>query len=136
MSAIVKRTSGIVVLAPVLLSGTVMSAGCASITGSWQRVETRPPGVPFPLDAITFDADGRFTASWMAGGRTYTSTGAYSRDGSTLMIHEVGRLPRPYELDVAADTLEMTYSEGGASVTAVLKKVDPSRVVSPERMAP
>jgi hypothetical protein len=33
-----------------------MNTGC-SVTGSWERVSVDPPGVPFPLDAVTFDAN-------------------------------------------------------------------------------
>ena len=97
--------------------------GC-SIAGSWQRVAVDPPGVPFPLDHVTFDRDNNYTATWSQQERARTSTGRYKWNGFKLDIMERGSMPRTYRANLRMDgRLVLTYQERGAKVAATLERV-------------
>ncbi len=100
----------------------VTSTGC-SLDGSWETVSVDPPTVPFPLDTITFDANKNYTASWTQDGSPRTGTGQYQWNGSTLDVVQGYTLPRTYRTRKRLDgTLELTYEQGGAKVSAILQR--------------
>lgn len=106
-----------VALAPVF-------SGC-SITGSWRRVSVDPPGVPFPVELVTFGADRTYTASWSQEGSPRTSTGMFDWNGMTLNIHQTGMQPRSYHARRRLDgKLELIYGQGKKAVTAVLERTN------------
>ena len=100
-------------------------AGC-SINGSWQLVTMDPPGVPFPLDIVTFDEDHGYTATHTQKGEPITTTGRYQWNGrNRLEIAQEGRQPLTYRAKRRFDgTLVLTFQEGDNKVTATLAKVD------------
>ena len=108
----------------LLVSIALMTAsmGC-SLAGSWETVSVDPPTVPFPVDHITFDTHNNYTASWTQDGSPRTGTGEYQWNGFTLDVVQGYTLPRTYKTRKRLDgTLEMTYEQGGAKVTAILKR--------------
>ena len=97
-------------------------AGC-SITGSWKRIATDPPGAPFPADHVTFGGNRNYTATWSHEGRTCISTGRYRWNGAVLDIVQAGSSPRSHRARRRLDgKLELTYKEGDVKVTAILAK--------------
>ena len=98
------------------------ATGC-SITGSWRRIATDPPGTPFPVDHVAFDQHERYTATWLDQDQTRTSTGRYDWNGSRLIIRRPNAEPRIYQGRLRFDgTLVLTYQEGGDTVSAILRK--------------
>ncbi len=115
------RRTLIVLFLPVC---ALVGTGC-SIAGSWKRVAVDPPGVPFPVDHVTFDRDDNYTATWSHEGRARTSTGRYHWNGFKLDVMQEEGLPRSYRGRLRLDgTLVLTYEERGAKVTATLEKVE------------
>ncbi|MCH7923942.1 MAG: hypothetical protein IIC51_00265 [Planctomycetes bacterium] len=102
----------------------LVATGC-SITGSWRRIATDPPNMPFPVDLVAFDQHDRYTATWMDQDQTRTSTGRYDWNGSRLIIQRPNAEPRIYQGRLRLDgTLVLTYQVGGDKVSAILKKTD------------
>ncbi len=100
-----------------------MNTGC-SVTGSWKRVSVDPPGVPFPIDTVTFEANKNYTASWSEKGSPRTSSGIFTWNGSTLKIQQFGSQPRTYRARRRFDgKLELTYEKGNAKATAILERM-------------
>ena len=112
---------------PLLVYGAMvlcatMNTGC-SVTGSWKRVSVDPPGVPFPIDTLTFDANKNYTASWSEKGSPRTSSGIFTWNGSTLKIQQFGKQPRTYRARRRFDgKLELTYEIGNSKATAILER--------------
>ncbi len=86
------RLSGRGLLTAACLAGTT---GCG-LTGSWRTVEVRPQGAPFPINEVTFDTQGKYTATGMFDARgayqqdPHTTTGTYSQAWRTLTFSPVG----------------------------------------------
>ncbi len=114
------------VLALVLAACVGAVAGC-SIAGSWKRIAVDPPGVPFPVDYVTFDHNDNYTATWTYEGKTRTSTGRYHWNGFSLEVLQTGSQPRKYRARRQLDgKLVLTYEEGAAKATATLQRVGPA----------
>lgn len=98
--------------------------GCAAnIVGTWRTTQVEPPGIMFPLDEISFDGQGRYTASWSQDDEKHTSVGAYRQSMSQLEITQDGRLARKYRLKRKSDdSLVMIYREGENEVAATLTR--------------
>ncbi len=103
----------------------VAACSACSITGSWKRVATDPPGAPFPVDFVAFDKDNRYTATWRRDNETRTSTGRYDWNGSRLEIIHPHAEPRTYKGRLRLDgQLVLTYEEGQAKVVATFAKTE------------
>ena len=108
----------------LLVALALVFTGC-SITGSWKRVRVDPPGVPFPVEHVTFGADRSYTASWSHEGSPRTSTGMFDWNGMRLDIHQSGMQPRSYRARRRLDgKLELIYGQGKGAVTAVLERTN------------
>lgn len=104
-------------------------AGCG-VAGSWKRIAIDPPGIPFPLDRVTFDAQNHYTASWKQGGRERTSTGTYKSNMFTLEVAQHGQAARTYRVRRRMDgKLELIYNIGDRKVVATLER-DSSKPLS------
>jgi hypothetical protein len=80
-----------------------------------------PPGAPFPLEQVTFDESGRYSAAWSNEGEKHTSMGAYRQSRNRLEIAQDGRQSRAYSVKRHAnDSVVLTYREGGATMSATL----------------
>ncbi len=102
----------------------LQALGC-SIAGSWRTVAVDPPGAPFPVEAVRFDAANTYTSTGTYGGERRTTTGRYDFNGFKLDITEGGRLPRSYAARLRLDgKLVLTLREGDAKMTATLAKID------------
>jgi len=111
------------VLMLVAVAAAAGAAGC-SIAGSWRTVTIDPPGVPFPLEQVTFDREQNYTASWTENEQPRTSTGQYSWNGFSLKVMQEGSLPRKYAARRRLDgRLMLTYAEGEGRVKATLERV-------------
>jgi hypothetical protein len=101
------------VLMVVAVAAVAGAAGCSIA-----------PGVPFPLQHVTFDREDNYTASWTESGRSRTSTGQYNWNGFTLKVMQEGNLPRKYGARRRLDgRLVLTYAEGEGKVNATLERV-------------
>ena len=107
----------------VLLNGCSITG---PITGTWRTVSIDPPGAPFPVDAITFDQNDNYTASWAQGGKTRTTLGQYRWNGSRLEVVRPGNQPQIYKAWVGLDgKLIMTYGTGDSAIRATLERGRP-----------
>jgi hypothetical protein len=72
-------------------------SGCA-LRGTWRAVETTPePAADASvLSAITFDSDGRYTASELSHGTMVSTTGDFSWNGKRLELRPMGSGIRSY----------------------------------------
>jgi hypothetical protein len=59
--------------------------GC-SLAGTWRTVAVTPGDVRFPISHVTFDDDGRYTATVEYDEGPRTDTGAYQWNGWRLVI--------------------------------------------------
>ena len=66
----------------LLGTGLLMMAGCASIHGTWDRVEIIPTGADqsFALKSLTLERNGNFTAEVMEAGSKEVLRGTYEFD--------------------------------------------------------
>ena len=104
-------------------------SGCSitgSINGTWRTVSVDPPGAPFPVDAITFDQNQNYTASWAQAGKTRTTLGQYRWSGSRLEVVRPGNQPQTYKASIGLDgRLTMTYGAGESKIEAKLERGKP-----------
>ena len=117
------------------LCSTFLLPGCSSsIAGSWQTAEIRPQGAAFPINQVTFDAQGKYTATGAFSaqgsysGDTHTTTGAYTRQGRMVRVSPIGGPPLEYKTRRRLDgKLVMTLRVPGqdSEVTAVLTPATP-----------
>lgn len=111
------------------VAGTLLLTipGC-SITGNWERVETDPPGAPFPVEEVTFTDTNEYAARWQQYGRAQFSVGTYKLFGTRLDVQQYGSKPLTYSARVRSDgLLELVYSHEGQPVKALLKRKDEPR---------
>ena len=113
----------------------VAISGCnSSIAGSWQTAEIRPQGAAFPINQVTFDDEGKYTATGAFSakgeysGDTHTTTGAYTRKQQVMHVSPVGGPPVQYKIRRRLDgklvmTLKMPGEKG--EVSAVLTPAAP-----------
>jgi hypothetical protein len=109
--------------------------GCSSgIAGSWKTSEIRPQGAAFPINQVTFDAQGKYTATGefsaqgTYSGEVHTTTGAYTRQRQTIRVSPVDGPPLEYKTRRRLDgkllmTLKVPGQDG--EVTAVLTPATP-----------
>jgi len=117
------------------LCSTILLSGCSTnIAGSWQTAEIHPKGAGFPINQVTFDNQGKYTATgeFSAGGvyngDTHTTTGTYKKQWQTVRISPVGGPPLEYKTRRRLDgKLVMTLKVPGQDheVTAVLAPATP-----------
>ena len=116
-----------------VLCAVVLSSGCG-IAGSWKTVEVRPKGAAFPINQVTFDTKGKYTASGgftaqgAYNGNTHTTTGAYTQRFGTLRLSPIGGPMLEYKAHRRLDgKLVMTLKIPGQDpeVTAVLSSAAP-----------
>ena len=116
-----------------VLCTAVLSSGCG-ITGSWKTVEVRPKGAAFPINQVTFDTKGKYTASGgftahgAYNGNTHTTTGAYTQRLGTLQLSPIGGPMLEYKAHRRLDgKLVMTLRMPGQEreVSAVLGPAKP-----------
>lgn len=75
----------------VLLVFPISLTGCA-LGGSWRTESIRPEGAPFPVNEITFDPSGKYTATGLFtaqgayDGDRHTTTGGYKLSGAKLTL--------------------------------------------------
>jgi hypothetical protein len=102
----------------------LVSGGCATnLSGTWKTVNVDPPGAPFPLHQVTFDEEGRYTASAMQDGEKHTSVGTYRQGLTFLEVRQDGRLPRNYRCKRLSDgSILLMFEEGEAKSTATLQR--------------
>ncbi len=109
-------------LLPTTIACALATAGC-SIAGSWRTVSTEPPGVTFPINTLTLDGDGNYTATWIVKDETRTDTGFYRWDGFTLDVEQAGSMPRSYGARLRLNgNLLLTHRQGNARAVATLVK--------------
>jgi len=78
-----------------VLCAAALTSGCG-LGGSWKTTDVRPKGAAFPINQVTFDtqgkytATGEFTAKGDYNGNTHTTTGVYTRRWQTLTLSPVG----------------------------------------------
>lgn len=100
----------------------IAAAGCG-VAGSWKRIAIDPPGVPFPLEYVTFDTKNHYTATWKQDGRARTSTGTYKSNLFTLDVAQTGQTPQTYRLHRRLDgKLQLIYEIGDRKVVATLER--------------
>ncbi len=120
----------------LLGASILIIAGCSSggIAGSWQTKEILPQGAAFPINQVTFDAQGKytatgeFTAQGAYTGDPHTTTGAYARNGQKLRVSPVGGPPLEYKTYRRLDgKLVMILKMPGQEkeITAVLEPAGP-----------
>ena len=117
------------------LCSAFLFSGCSSsIAGSWTTSEVRPQGAVFPINQVTFDAQGKYTATGeysaqgTYSGEMHTTTGAYTRQQQTVRVSPVGGSPLEYKTRRRLDgKLVMTLKVPGqdGEVTAVLTPAAP-----------
>ena len=116
-----------------VLCTAVLSSGCG-IAGSWKTVEVRPQRAAFPINQVTFDAQGKYTATGAFAaqgtydGSAHTTTGAYSQRFGTLRLSPIGGPMLEYKAHRRWDgKLVMTLKMPGQDreVTAVLSPATP-----------
>lgn len=116
-----RRVPGVMALLCWLLP-VALFGGC-TVTGTWERVSTEPPNVPFPVDELTLSADRTYTARWEHDGREYYSSGTYEHRHGKLRIAESGRMPREYGARIRFDgRLELSMPVNKDAVKAVLRR--------------
>ena len=99
-----------------------VDAGC-SLAGSWRIVSVDPPGMPFPVDTVTFDRNQNYTATRRHEGKTHTSTGQFHWDGFTLDVMQPGTVPRTYGARLRLDgNLVLTNRQGETKAVAILTR--------------
>ena len=116
-------------------AAVVVISGCSSsIAGSWQTAEVRPQGAGFPINQVTFDAQGKYTATGQFSaqgaysGDTHTTTGVYTKQGQTVRVSPIGGPPLEYKSRRRLDgKLVMTLKLPGQDreITAVLTPAAP-----------
>jgi len=116
-------------------AAVILISGCSNnIAGSWQTAEIRPRGAAFPINQVTFDAQGKYTATGAISaqgaysGDTHTTTGEYTRKRQVVRVSPVGGPPLEYKIHRRLDgKLEMTLKVPGQDreVTAVLTPATP-----------
>lgn len=119
----------------LLLCVSVLLSGCSSsIAGSWKTTEVRPQGAGFPISQVTFDAQGKYTATGLFSaqgaytGDMHTTTGAYTRQGQTVRVTPIGGPPLEYKTRRRLDgKLVMALKLPGRDqeITAVLTPAAP-----------
>ncbi len=101
--------------------------GC-NISGTWQAIDVSPDDAMFPLTKMTFDAQGRYTATESTDGQIRTSTGSYTWNGLALKLEPTGGEPRSYpgrtRFDGALVLLHKSPETGQRS-SATFEKIDP-----------
>ena len=105
----------------VLVLGT---SGC-SIAGRWEAVTVKPDTAKdkFPLQMVTFDNDGMYSATCTMEGTTETSTGQYTWNGMKLEITPKDGTTRTYTGYQRLDgKLVLSHKDEGGKMTAVLEK--------------
>ena len=117
------------------LCSTFLLSGCSSsITGSWETSEVRPQGAGFPINQVTFDEQGKYTATGAFSaqgtysGDIHTTTGVYTRQLQTVRVSPVGGPPLEYKIRRRLDgKLVMTLKVPGQDreVTAVFTPAKP-----------
>ena len=116
-----------------VLCAAVLSSGCG-LGGSWKTTDVRPKGAAFPINQVTFDAQGKytatgeFTAKGDYNGNTHTTTGVYTRRWQTLTLSPVGGPMLEYKTRRRWDgKLVMTLKLPGQDreATAVLSPATP-----------
>ncbi len=119
----------------VALCSTFLFSGCSSsIAGSWKTAEVSPQGAAFPINQVTFDAQGKYTATGAFSaqgaysGDTHTTTGTYKRQWQTVRVSPIGGPPLEYKTRRRLDgKLVMTLKVPGQDdeITAVLAPATP-----------
>lgn len=86
-------------------AAVVWVSGCSNnIAGSWQTAEIHPQGAAFPINQVTFDAQGKYTATGAFSaqgaysGDTHTTTGDYTRKQQVVRVSPVGGPPVEYRI--------------------------------------
>jgi len=120
---------------PLFCAAAVLISGCSrSIAGSWKTSEVHPQGAGFPIYQVTFDAQGKYTATGAFSaqgeysGDTHTTTGAYTKKRQMVRVSPVGGPPLEYRIRRRLDgKLVMTLKVPGqdGEVTAVLTPAAP-----------
>ncbi len=109
----------------VVLIFLVGCGGC-SITGSWKTIAVDPPGLPFPIERMSFDRDHNYTATCLYEGENRTSTGQYRWNGFTLDVMQAGKKQQSYRVRRHLDgKLVLTLGEGDRKVSTIMIKEDP-----------
>ena len=116
-------------------ASVVWISGCSNnIAGAWQTTEISPQGAAFPINQVSFDAQGHYTATGVFSaqggysGDTHTTTGAYTKKRQVVCVSPVGGPPLEYKIRRRLDgKLVMTLLAPGqkGEVTAVLTPATP-----------
>jgi hypothetical protein len=112
------------------LVALVAAGGCtANVAGSWQVVDVKPRGASFPFNRVTFDEQGKYTATGLydSEGRmsedVHTATGQVERKGGDVRLVPAKGTAVIYKTRRRLDgKLEMTLRVPGQDrpLTAVL----------------
>lgn len=120
-----------------LLAGlglAVLAASGCSIAGSWKTSEVRPQGAAFPINQVTFDAQGKYTATGefsaqgAYNGDMHTTTGTYKKQWQMVRVSPIGGPPLEYKTRRRLDgKLVMILKVPGQDreITAVLTPATP-----------
>lgn len=108
-----------------VLAVLMLSAGGCSIAGRWEAVSVSPDTAKdkFPLQMVTFDNEGMYSATCTMEGTTETSTGQYTWDGMKLKITPKEGTTRTYTGYQRMDgKLVLSHKDESGKMTAVLAK--------------
>ncbi len=97
--------------------------GC-SLTGTWSTASVRPADERFDLSHVSFDKQGRYTATARYDGTSRTSVGSYRFNGRKLIINPDNGSQRAYACKRGlSDELTLVYETVVVKIEATLTKV-------------
>ena len=108
-------------------------AGCA-VGGSWRTESVRPEGAAFPVNEITFDPSGKYTATGLFtaqgaySGDRHTTTGGFTFSGAKLTLSPTDGPPLVYNTVRRFDgklVMTLKLPNQDRSVSAVLAPAGP-----------
>ncbi len=98
----------------------VLAGGCATLSGTYERMDPRPTTPPGSILVLTLDADGYFTMT-RTGPAPRTATGTYTAEGGTLTLVEKDGSKRTYRLEQRHGDLLLTPLEAPESAGIVVR---------------
>lgn len=120
------RRQGLRVLRFFVVLICLVECGGCSIAGSWKTIAVDPPGMPFPIERMSFDRDHNYTATFLYEGESRTSTGQYRWNGFTLDVMQAGKTSQSYRVERHLNgKLVLTLGKGDRKVKTIMVKEDP-----------
>lgn len=110
----------------VILTALVGAAFGCSVTGTWRLARVEPQAAAFPIELLTLDEHGRFTATGPGDAQRRTRTGTYAFRGGELRLMSVGAAEERYpshRLPSGSWRLSSIPEPGSAPVHATFRRV-------------